>query len=76
MDGGTLGKEREKKQIKPGQGGTRCSAPLGILRPSPPPPPPPGVGSGRAGPAELGDDDPRSEILQAGKEETRGAKKK
>lgn len=43
MDGGTLGKEREKKQIKPGQGVTRCPAPLGILRPSPPPPPPPGA---------------------------------
>lgn len=36
MDGGTLGKEREKKQIKPGQGVIRCPAPLGILRPPPP----------------------------------------
>lgn len=59
--GGTPGKEREKKQIKPEQGVKRCPAPLRIQRP-PSSPPSLGVGSGRAGPTRKGLT--RSEILQ------------
>lgn len=40
---GTRGKKREKKQIKPRQGGKRCPAPLAVSRP---PPPLPAAGGG------------------------------